>query len=68
MRKRVRKLNLNRETIAILQGGDSRRVAGGADSVHTSCECIFHTGCECLTDNPDCWYPPSACFVCDSGC
>lgn len=46
MKKKVRKLSLNRETISSLDGKALGQVAGGA----TSAECIAPTGCECGTD------------------
>ncbi len=48
MKKGVKKLNLNRETLRTL-GSDLRGVAGG-DTIHTSCACDNATGCDCDTN------------------
>jgi hypothetical protein len=61
MRKHVKKMTLSRETLRILEGKDVRGVAGGTDTMHTSCECFIATGCECGSQGgPDC-YGPSLC-------
>ncbi|HSG39447.1 MAG TPA: class I lanthipeptide [Thermoanaerobaculia bacterium] len=46
MKKKTRKLNLNRETISSLD----RAALGHAAGAGTSEECIVPTGCECGSD------------------
>lgn len=62
MRKHVKKLALNRETLRSLGGRDIRGVAGGSDTFHTSCNCHGITGCECASQGGTDCYPASACF------
>jgi hypothetical protein len=49
MKKHVKKLTLNRETLRTL-GRDALKAAGGEDTIHTSCACDNATGCECATN------------------
>ncbi|HKI03380.1 MAG TPA: class I lanthipeptide [Thermoanaerobaculia bacterium] len=48
MKKHVKKLSLNRETLRHLQGSDMQWIAGGVD---TSAQCLMPTGCECGTQD-----------------
>jgi hypothetical protein len=58
MKKGLKKLTLNRETLRVL-GTDFRGVAGGVETLDTSCPCDNATGCGCDTDG---CYPPTACL------
>jgi hypothetical protein len=49
MKKRVKKLILNRETLRNLTRRESKAVLG-AGSNDTSCRCRERTGCDCATD------------------
>ena len=55
MKKRPKKLSLNRETVRHLESRDIHGVVAGAEE--TSSLCLAATGCECVVE-----YPPSACF------
>lgn len=57
MKKGLKKLTLNRETLRVL-GTDLRGVAGGVVT-QTSCACDLATGCDCETGN---CYPETACL------
>ncbi|HSF42155.1 MAG TPA: class I lanthipeptide [Thermoanaerobaculia bacterium] len=48
MKKSIKKLTLNRETLRQLTKQETQEVAGGA-SGDTSCRCKLETGCECAT-------------------
>ena len=62
MKKNLRRLRLNRETLRSLQEGDVEVVAGVPASIDTSCKCFFPTGCECASRGGTDCYPPTACF------
>jgi hypothetical protein len=62
MKKRIKSLSLNKETLRNLQADSLRgAVVGGNDT--TSAVCFIPTGCECNTQDPACTLPPSACLV-----
>jgi hypothetical protein len=48
MKKRLKKLTLNRETLRDLSHRDAKAVLGAA-SYDTSCRCRIQTGCDCET-------------------
>jgi hypothetical protein len=50
MQKKVKKLQLHRETIRGLQGSDSQKVLGGTNGP-TGYDQIEATGCACYTAN-----------------
>jgi len=56
MKKRVRRLNLNRETLRVLGARQSPADGAGAKSMDPSCLVFLYeaTGCACCTNNPDC--------------
>ena len=63
MKKRnARRLTVHRETLRLLEAPKGLAIAGGTESIHTSCECLIATGCECYTQDPACTLPYSACF------
>lgn len=70
MRKRVKKLTLNRETLRSLEARNLRGAAGGTDttSFNTSCACRDITGCECATQGGTDCYPATAAFGTCSPC
>lgn len=69
MRKRVKKMTLNRETLRSLERRDVRGVVGGADTFgDTSCACHMATGCECASQGGTDCYPASAAFGTCSPC
>lgn len=47
MKKHVKKLSINRETIVHLQGSDLRAIAGG---MRTTVQCVEYSECVCETD------------------
>jgi len=52
MKKKTRKLSLNRETLRNLQTGDLRRAAGGTNT-SAACEEATHCDCDTQTGCPD---------------
>jgi hypothetical protein len=58
MKKRAKKLSLNRETVRNLESSDVRKVAGGEN---TSALCLHATGC-CASDGGTDCYPDGACL------
>jgi hypothetical protein len=62
MKKRARKLSLNRETLSRLQNPEAGRVAGGTSGFPTCFPQPMATDCGCETyERPDC-YEPTLCF------
>ena len=62
MKKRARKLSLNRETIRKLQNAESRGVVGGASDEPTCYPQPMASDCGCESQGqPNC-YDPTMCF------
>lgn len=61
MKKGLKKLSLNRETVRNLESIEARQAAGGTDTCDTSCRCFFGTGCECASQGGTDCYSPSMC-------
>ena len=59
MKKSLRKLSLNRETLRALQGSEAGNALGG--SRPTSVACVEVTGCCDSQGGPEC-YPYTACL------
>lgn len=49
MKKNLKKLTLNRETLRTLSNPEALAAAGGV-TTDTSCRCKLETGCECYTN------------------
>jgi hypothetical protein len=55
MKKQIRRLSLNRETLRALETAEiPTGVAGGLSADNTSCRCFNNTGCNCYTNYMDC--------------
>jgi hypothetical protein len=55
MKKQIRRLTLNRETVRVLEAAQiPAGIAGGVSAGNTSCQCFVNTGCNCYTNYMDC--------------
>jgi hypothetical protein len=55
MKKHIRRLSLNRETLLALEATEILAgVTGGVSANNTSCHCFVNTGCNCTTNYMDC--------------
>jgi len=52
MKKNIRRLSLNRETLHALETTQIQAVVGGLSADNTSCHCFINTGCNCTNI---CW-------------